>query len=267
MLGARVVYIVHDVKPHAWSFPLAFRWLEVATLKGSFLLPSHIVTLTHGSKRQLVDEFGVSEHRISVIPHGAFETASLPDLSGDKKLLLFGAMRRNKHVFEAIEAMFLLPADCPAQLTIAGSIHTEDPTYWTLCRSAIPNRDIRLRTEIGFVPEKRVRELLSECDAVLLPYDEFNSQSGVAVLAGLAARSLIATDAGGIGELMAEGISATRIAQPVTPETIAAAIVEYCDRDVITARTDARNTKVLMQEALSWSKIGSFYATLLKTIG
>lgn len=266
LLGARVVYVVHDVKPHAWAFPAGLRWAEVAMLRGSFFLPSHIVTLTRAAKRQLVDEFGISDRRVSVIPHGAFETPAMPELSGNTKLLLLGAMRRNKHVLEAIQAMSQLPTDCPAQLFVAGSIHTEDPAYWSICSTAVSQGGERIHTETGFLPEERVRELLSECDAVLLPYEEFNSQSGVAILAGFAGRSLIATDVGGIGELMADGVSITRIAQPVTSETIAAAVVAYCGRDLAERRADARNTKELLTDMLSWTKIGQAYSTLLQEI-
>jgi len=266
VLGARLVYIVHDAKPHAWFFPNRLRWLELAMLKGSFHLPSHLVTLTHAAKLQIVKEFGVDEHRISVIPHGAFETPKLAGLSGEKKLLLFGMLRRNKGILETINAMSLLPTDCAAQLTIAGAIHAEDPDYWTECSAAITRNGGRIRTEIAFIPEERLQQLLSECDAVLLPYSQFNSQSGVAVLAGLAGRSLIATDVGGIGELMADGVSMTRIAQPITSETISAAVVAYCKRDVADRRADAGNTRELLKVMLSWTKIGQTYSALLQEI-
>jgi glycogen(starch) synthase len=262
-LGARLIYIVHDAKPHAWFFPKELRWLELAMLKGSFHLASHLVTLTHAAKLQLIEEFGIDEHGVSVIPHGAYETPKLAELSGDKKLLLFGMLRRNKGILEAINAISLLPPDCAAQLTIAGAIHAEDPDYWAECSAAITRNGERIRTEVGFIPEERVEQLLSECDAVLLPYSQFNSQSGVAILAGLAGRSLIATDVGGIGELMADGVSITRIAQPVTSETIAAAVVAYCGRDLPERRADARNTKELLKDMLSWTKIGQTYSALL----
>lgn len=264
MLGARLVYIVHDAKPHAWAFPNALRWLEVAMLKGSFRLPTHIVTLTHAAKQQLVEEFGIGEQKISVIPHGVFESPSLPGLSGDSKLLLFGMLRRNKHILETIEAMWLLPEDCRAKLIIAGAIHAEDAAYWTLCNNAIPPGCDRIRTEIGFVPETRVQELLAECDAVLLPYEDFNSQSGVAILAGLAGRSLIATDVGGIGELIAGGVAVTNIDRLVSAQTIAAAVRAYLGRPAAERRAEAGKTRELLKSMLSWRKIGQSYATLLK---
>jgi len=263
LLGARLIYIVHDAKPHAWAFPRQLRWLEIAMLKRSYQLPSHLVTLTHACKRELVDDFGIDERKVTVIPHGAFETPFLPDLSGDTILLLFGMLRRNKHILESIKAMPLLPADCRARLIIAGAIHAEDAEYWSLCNAAIPEDTTRIQTEIGFIPEERVQHLLSICDAVLLPYAQFNSQSGVAVLAGLAGRSLIATDVGGIGELIAGGVPITRIAQPVTPETIATALAAYCGRDAAERRAEALETKVLLEDMLSWRKIGQSYSSLL----
>lgn len=263
-LGARLVYIVHDAKPHAWAFPASLRWLEVGMLKGSFQLSTHLVTLTRAARAQLIQDFAIDEHKISVIPHGAFETPSLPEMRGESVLLLFGMLRRNKHILECIQSMSLLPAHCPARLVIAGAVHAEDSEYWSQCQAAIPPNSARIYTEIGFVPEDRLRELLAECDAVLLPYSQFNSQSGVAVLAAMAGRSLIATDAGGIGELMADGVPITRIAQPLTPEAIAAAVVTYCNRDAAERRTEARNTKELLEQMLSWTKIGQTYSILLQ---
>ncbi|MDR3576827.1 MAG: glycosyltransferase family 4 protein [Anaerolineaceae bacterium] len=266
ILGARLIYIVHDAKPHAWFFPKQLRWLELAMLKGSYHLPSHLVTLTRAARLQLIEEFGVYEHKISVIPHGAFESPSMPEMRGDSVLLLFGMLRRNKHIVDCIRAMSLLPSDCPAQLIIAGAIHAEDPDYWAECSAALTRNGARIRTEIAFIPEERVEQLLSECDAVLLPYDQFNSQSGVAIQAGLAGRSLIATDVGGIGELIAGGVSVTSISRPVTAESIAAAITAYCGRNTVERRGKAQETKELLKEMLSWSEIGKSYSVLLQRI-
>ena len=53
-----------------------------------------------------------------------------------------------------------------------------------------------------YIPDDEVGVLLTHCDAVLLPYTDFNSDSGVAALALANGRPIIARRTGGLAALL-----------------------------------------------------------------
>lgn len=258
MLGGKVTYIVHDAKPHAWSFPERWRSLEVSLLRWSYLLPNRIVTLTEKAMQEIRADYG-RKGAMRVIPHGAFNTNELPSLPGGGKILVFGMLRRNKRILESIAAMDLLPDSLPVQLKIAGAPHAEDGAYWADCEAAIVASRKTVDVELGFVAEERVAEIIAESDALLLPYEEFNSQSGVAILGSLSGRLLITTNAGGIGELIDHGLKPVLIESPVSAQSIADAIAAFARMPLEQKREDAEVSKRLLSDYLSWTRIAEEY--------
>jgi len=106
------------------------------------------------------------------------------------------------------------------------------------------------------VPEERLHGLLAQSDAVLLPYEDFRSASGVAILSAFAERLLITTSAGGIGELMAGGLEPVTIDQPVTAETVADAVRRFHALPVEAYRGMAARSRARLADLLSWDRIG-----------
>lgn len=263
LIGGRLTFIVHDATPHAWQLPARLRPVERALFRLSYALPHRIVSLTHALDAELADAWGRRDRRW-VIPHGAFVGAAPTGLPGNGIVLLFGMLRRNKRIAEAIEAMRLVAADLPElRLVIAGAPHAEDPAYWLECEAALRGIEDRVHTEIGFVAEPRVAELLAASDAVLLPYADFNSQSGVAVLAAFAERVLIATPVGGIAELAGLGLEPVPVAEPVTAAGIADALRAFAAMPVDARRRMARASRAALTDALDWERIGRAYVALI----
>ncbi|WP_186424456.1 glycosyltransferase family 4 protein [Pannonibacter sp. I15F10I1] len=264
LLGGRLVYIVHDATPHAWAFPERFRRVEQALHRLTYRLPSHLVTLTEAAKAELVSDYGIAPDRISVIPHGAYVPERMAPISGTGQVILFGTLRRNKRIKEAIEAFSSYHGRFPRlRLLIAGAVHAEDQSYWTQCSEAIIGHEHVIKTEIGFVEEGRLQKLIAESDAVLLPYEDFNSQSGVAVLACFSERILIATAAGGIGELQTMGLHLHEIQRPVSPETIADALQAFALLPIDFVGDRAVLSRQALEQRLDWTRIGQEYALLL----
>ncbi len=267
MIGGRVVYVVHDPMPHAWSYSQWARPLELWMLRQTYMLPTHLVSLTEAGKKVLASRFGIPEDRISVIPHGAFDSGAAAQLPGNGRILLFGMLRRNKRILESIRGVQSLGEDVPdVRLVIAGNPHADDRDYWELCEQAIAEAPERIMTEIGFVAEARRLELFDECDAVLLPYEDFSSQSGVAVAAGLAARPVLGTNAGGIGELFQQGMDGVPIARPVTSDTIAEAIRLFRGTSLQAWRERSLTARSTLQDQLSWERIGERFADLTQRL-
>lgn len=267
LLGARITYIVHDATPHAWTYPARLRGLEVRILRLTYGLPHHIVVLSPRTREALIHEYRLAAEKVTVIPHGAFVPDVQSELSGNSTVLIFGMLRRNKRILESIEAINALPASSSIRAVIAGEPHGEDREYWVDCERALSGDKGRIRREIGFVPESRVPELLAECDALLVPYEGFQSQSGVAILAAFGNRILIGTDVGGIGDLVELGLEIVPVAQPVTAASIREALLEFETLTREERRAMAARSREALGTRLDWANIAVEYQTLFAKNG
>lgn len=268
LVGARIVYIVHDARPHAWSFPERFRRLEEWLLLQTYLMSAHLIVLTKSARADLIGHFGIAPDKVDVVPHGAFPSGDPGPMPGSGRLLVFGMLRRNKRIKETIEAVLALGDTLPdVKLIIAGSPHADDKAYWDECAALVARRPDRFITEIGFVEEARVTELFGMSDAILLPYEEFSSQSGVAVLASLARRPIMSTGVGGIGELIEHGLACQQVGIPVTGESIAEGIRQFYARPMEEWRSLADAGSAALGHYLSWSRIANEVKQVAAKVG
>lgn len=263
LAGAQIVFVCHDPEPHSWSLPASWRWLERAGYRAIYGCASVIVVLSEAGRGPLVRLFGVSASKIVVSPHGAFDVPAAGPAPGSNTLLAFGTIRRNKQVALAMEAVIAArEAGCPVRMIVAGAKDPNDPTYLDECRAIAARCPDGLTMETGFVTDERVNELLAACDALLMPYTDFNSQSGVAVIAGMAGRPVIAAPAGGIADLIAAGLAAVEIPTPVDLDGVTRSILAF----YATPRTEwsdrAAQGRVLLSQALAWPRIGRQLAAL-----
>lgn len=263
--GATISFVVHDPTPHTWALPPSLRGLEHAGHAWSYRLANRLVTLTRAGRERVIQEFSIAPRRVHVIPHGAFSLAEPPPPpSGQSVLLAFGAIRRNKMVLEAIQAVKAAgTAGETIRLIIAGAPDPREPGYWQECAREIGADDANFQLEIGFVSEPRLAQLTAEADAFLLPYENFASQSGVAVLAALNGRPALATAAAS-GELFTLGMAGIEIAVPVNAASIAAALAQW---RAITPAAWARRcaeAREALQARLAWPRIGQDFLEILQ---
>jgi glycogen(starch) synthase len=262
--GARLFFVVHDAKPHSWSggfapSPLAYfgHWL-------SYRLATDLVATTSDCRDDLVATFGAEPSRVSILPHGPFDIGTSSDLPGSGTLLVFGSLRRNKRVLEAIKAVQLCRRrGKQVSLLIAGAPDRQDPDYWAQCAEQIATAPDSIRTEIGFVPDERIPALIEQTDAVLLPYRDFSSASGVAILMATSQRPLIATATGGIKDLFAMGMAGIPLEEGADTETIAEAIDRFVEEPPSTWRAKASAARSKLLETLSWKTIGQGYLDVM----
>lgn len=258
--GARHYIVVHDAAPHGWVKKPYAPILHSRALKLSYRLASGLVATTTDCKNELINRFGISPSKISVIAHGVFDIGLPTELPGDRKLLLFGSLRRNKRILEAVRAVqYCISQMHPVRLLIAGAPDRGDAEYWQECLAQIATSPEGIETEIGFVPDERIPDLISQSDAVLLPYRDFSSSSGVAVLMATSQRPLIATSSGGIKDLFAMGMPGIPMAEGASVLDIADAIEQFFARTPDEWRVLASEARAVLIEALSWDNIGIAY--------
>jgi glycogen(starch) synthase len=263
LIGGRITFVVHDVSPHAWAFPPYLRALERGLYRLSYHLPQRVVSLTAGAHAELARDWGRTVHS-HVIPHGAYVHDDPTPLPGDGVVLVFGMLRRNKRILESIEAMRILAAEgSRLRMIIAGEPHVDDLDYWRQCEAALVGLDAHISVEVGFVPEDRVVALVAMSDALLLPYEDFNSQSGVAILGAMAERVIVATRVGGVAELFDNGLQAIPIDSPVNAAGIAAALRYFEHMPLSERRNCAKIGRFALAKKLSWRQIGRRYFDLL----
>jgi len=188
----RYAYTVHDPVSHLGAGPpsLPYRLFHATLLRRASLV------FVHGEA--LRDE--LLEHRqvtgpIEVIPHGTAPPVVTP-LPSRPSLLFFGRIVEYKGLdvlLDAMEAIWARQGDC--RLVVAGE--GELPRHPLLA-------DERVVVRNDHVPEPELPRLFGEATIVVLPYVQA-SQSGVGSLAKTYARPIVATDAGGLPELVADG--------------------------------------------------------------
>lgn len=260
--GARITFVVHDPHPHSWALPKFLRFFERALHGASYRLANHLVSLTQAGRAELIAAFAAPPARVHVIPHGAFSLPALPPPpTGHGVLLAFGAIRRNKRLLETIEAVSAF--DGGIRLIIAGAPDPREPAYWRACEALIARNPGQFQCEIGFVSEPRLAQLTAEADAFVLPYEDFASQSGVAVLAALNGRPVLAS-AAAAGALFKLGMAGVDIAGPVSAATITEAVHQW--RAILPAewaqRCDIARRRLAAR--LAWSRIGQDFLAILQ---
>jgi glycogen synthase len=257
LTGARVVFVCHDPLPHAWRLPPRWRVIEHGAIALQYRLAWRIVVLARSAGQTLTSHFGVSQKKISCIAHGAFPAQSAGPIPGRQRLLVFGTIRANKQVHLAIEAVAIARArGLAVDLTIAGGADPNDREYVDLCQAKAIALGDAVRLEIGYIDEDRIPALMAECDALLLPYRDFASQSGVAVLAGIAGRPVICAPMGGIPDLIEAGLAAVNIAPPAGADEIADAIVSFFETPAATWTGRSETGRAKLTAALDWTGVG-----------
>ena len=211
--GASVVLTVHDPLPHHWILPRALRWVETALLSIGYGFCHRLIVHNQAGLRILVDRFHMDARDVAVIPHGPLNVPA-PAMPPDRKrdgieplrLLVFGSLRENKGLhlaIGAIQQLRRLTLDRPVCLTIAGRTpNLMELAYWEGCKRKIQEHADGIEVIERLIEDVEVGPLFARHDAVLLPYLQFFSDSGVAMLALSQQRPILATGAGGLGELL-----------------------------------------------------------------
>ncbi|WP_068092260.1 glycosyltransferase family 4 protein [Novosphingobium rosa] len=267
LTGARIIFVAHDPLPHAWSLPRKLHGFERWLHGVCYRLARVVVVLSEPSRTRLLEAYPQVSCPVEVIEHGVFILEQVSAVPGSGQLLLFGTLRRNKGVREAIEGTILAARQgVPVRLLVAGEPYKEEPDYWRECLELAQSAPDVVTLSVGYVPDEEMETLFSQSDALILPYQEFFSQSGVAMMAASNGRPIIATRAGGVGALIAEGMPASAIAAPVDGASVAQAIAAF----YATPREDWQQAvqayQAYTREHRSWAAIGRHYLTLASSL-
>jgi D-inositol-3-phosphate glycosyltransferase len=222
--GARVVWMVHNARPHEGGAAL---WRPLLRLG----IHDEDVCLTHaGSEVAALRDLGVHGD-VRRTTHPASPAGDPPDAADARRalgiaadevvFLFFGYVRAYKGVDVLLDALTRLAPDGPRwRAIIAGEWYVDRAA----ADRAVASAPLAGRVELvdRYLPAEEVARHLAAATVLVLPYRS-GTQSGVVPLAYAHGRGVITTRVGGLGEAVRDGETGLLV-PPEDPRALAAAL-------------------------------------------
>lgn len=148
-------------------------------------------------------------------------------LTDEKIILFFGFIRDYKGLDTLIEAMAIVRLKMDVRLIVAGEFYSDEQKYLSLIDKFNLQNFIILKKD--FIPTADVKYYFSAADAVVLPYKSA-TQSGIVQVAVNFEKPVIATNVGGLSEVIDDGKSGF-IVEKENPIEFANAILRFYNED------------------------------------
>jgi glycosyltransferase involved in cell wall biosynthesis len=169
------------------------------------------------------------------VPHPVYDTFGPPirkdearrllGLQDERILLFFGYVRKYKGLDVLLQAMTAVLKAMRVRLLVAGEFYDDETRYRSIVEEHRLNNDVVFYSD--YLPNDRVGLYFSAADAVVLPYRSA-TQSGIAQIAYNFDKPVIATNVGGLAEVVHEGITGY-VVPPNQPDALAGAIQKFYD--------------------------------------
>ena len=144
-------------------------------------------------------------------------------ITDERVVLFFGYVRRYKGLHVLLQAMPHLLARLPVRLLVVGEFYDDEESYREQVRTLGLEHAVTLHAD--YVPTEQVGGYFSAADAVVLPYVSA-TQSGIAQIAYNFDCPVIATNVGGLAEVVIDGRTGY-VVPPNDPESLAKAIARF----------------------------------------
>jgi glycosyltransferase involved in cell wall biosynthesis len=233
---------------------------------------SKIIVTSKSMLNEITNTFKIPNDKISIIPNGIdisefniqvnpFEIKRNIGIGEDKKLVLFvGRITSQKGVTYLIQAVPKILSSHPdARFVIVGD-GWELGTIKNMIYSMGLGEYVKT---LGFLPDHTVKSLMKAADVMVVPsiYEPF----GIVALEAMASGTpLVASDVGGLSELVEHGKTGLKI-YPANPDSIAWGINTILSNPQW-ARTMAQNALAIVKEKYSWEAIAAKTAELYRKL-
>ncbi|MGE5400259.1 MAG: glycosyltransferase [Ignavibacteriales bacterium] len=212
--------IPHERKPGDKAFTRYF-----------FNAVDYFVLLSKKVQDDLLSLFPRAKSR--VLPHPVYSNFGTPvekqeareqlGLKDEKLILFFGFIRDYKGLDVLLETMALLKGKVNTKLLVAGEFYSNEQKYKDLIKNLNISESLRLFTD--FIPTSDVKYYFCAADAVILPYRDA-TQSGIVQIAMNFKKPVIATNVGGLEEVVLNGKTGY-IVEKENPAALANAITDF----------------------------------------
>lgn len=221
----RVLFICDNVLPHER------RPGDLMFTRYAFRAVDYFIVQSAAVEKDLLEVHPSATYRYA--PHPVYNIFGSPlpqaearnalGITEPNVVLFFGYIRRYKGLHVLLESLRHVPEALSLRVLVVGEFYDGEGAY----RSRV--RDLHLEDRVTIVseyaPNERVRLYFSAADVVVLPYLSA-TQSGIAQIAYHFDTPVIATNVGGLAEVVRDG-STGLIVPPEDPEALANAIRRY----------------------------------------
>jgi len=204
---------------------------EIILTKYFFNSADYFVLLSQKVKDDLLQIKPGAKYK--VLPHPIYSNFGDPvskeeakkklNLADEKLILFFGFIRDYKGLDILLNAMPELKEKINLKLAVAGEFYTSKEKYLSLISRLNLKDHVYLYTD--FIPTSEVKFYFSACDAVVLPYKNA-TQSGIVQIAMNFKKPVIATNVGGISEVVLDGKTGF-IVEKENPSALADAVFRF----------------------------------------
>jgi D-inositol-3-phosphate glycosyltransferase len=267
LLGKKIVLTLHNV--NAGKRDSNDTRLNRLTLRMQYRLANHLFVHTGKMRRELIEEFGVPDSRVTVIPFGINNAVPNTRLApsdaklrlgireGEKTILFFGNIAPYKGLEYLVVAFKrILARHNNYRLIIAGR-PKDCERYWTAIREDTCGeiRTGRILLRAAFIPDDETEVYFKAADVAVLPYRQIY-QSGVLFLAHSFGLPVIASDVGSLREDIVEGKTGY-VFKAEDPVDLARSIERYFASDLYANLNNRRQViRDYATERHSWDVVG-----------
>ncbi len=245
-LNCRKVILAHNILPHE-DWPATHCLLRYVFSKADrivVLSNSCLLDLKRNLPNAIIKKACLGFHPIySSVSPSALEPQAFPGI------LFFGLIKDYKGLDILLKAMPIIRLAIPdIRLRIAGSVYGSSDKYTEL----IEKLDLKANVECHFryLDDSEVAQLFAISDVCVLPYKSA-TQSGVIATALSYKTPVIATDVGGLGEYIEDGVTGLLV-PPDNPPALAAAVIRFYSEKLEAGMRDAIDR---YQKDYSWAKL------------
>ncbi len=202
-----VVITVHNIVGHESGFA------DVLASRLVLSLGDRLIVHSTRNVDRLRTVWRGDEAKVSVIPHGVYtfyrdevvdRAAARRTLgldTSDRVVLNLGNIRKYKGIGTLLRAFSEVARRVPrAKLVLAGECWVD----WSPWQSIIRENGLtdRVVAHLHYIPSSQIKYYMSAADLVVLPYDQFDSQSGPGNIALGFGKPLVVTNVGGLPDLV-----------------------------------------------------------------
>ena len=203
----KIILTVHNVLPHESSK------LSIFFSKIAFLFVDRFIVHSNHNKISFSHVFNVPLHKISVVPmgiHDMYKIGNLTKIKERKKLnipndknviLMFGHIRDYKGIDDGIKAFYEFNKKIKnSVLVIAGELRED----WTKYQKLIDelNLSTYVIKQLKYIDMSEVQSYFIASDLVILPYKDFEAQSGIGNIALTFNKPMVVSNVGALPDLV-----------------------------------------------------------------
>lgn len=251
--GKKMVLTVHDPFPHTGEMSK----LHTFNYKTAMKKVGRVVLLNHQQKDLFCSTYNVNPKQVLINRLGVYDYIHA-FVSKDKNVrqhshnvLFFGRISPYKGIEYLCRAMLKVREQVQdATLTIAGGgkMYFDITPYQTLDWVQVTNRYVGMEELAG---------LLQDCAITVCPYTDA-TQSGVIMTSYSLGKPVVASNVGGLGEMIDDGKTG-RLVPPKDVDALADAIVTLLKDDDLRANMEQRIKSEYFVGDKSWKKITEKY--------